>query len=102
METRGGNNREMSAAAAQLLARVQAKLPPPPPIPRLTRWRMLIQTFLHDPSIDRRPFWYLLIRIGISILIGISLFVVGGKWGFAIALGLFVVGVGVSVRIRRF
>ena len=57
---------------------------------------MPLQTFLHDPSIDRRPFWYLLIRIGISILIGISLFVVGGKWGFAIALGLFVVGVGVK------
>lgn len=44
----------------------------------------------------------MLIRIGISALIIVSLFVIGGQLGFAIAIGLFVVGVGVSLRIRRF
>ena len=47
------------------------------------------------------PLWLLLVRIGISVLIVISLFVVGGQVGFIIALALFVVGVGVSLRIRR-
>jgi hypothetical protein len=47
------------------------------------------------------PLWLLLVRIGISVLIVISLFVVGGQVGFIIALVLFVVGVGVSIRIRR-
>jgi len=77
------------------------KLPPTPPVVEESRWRQLLAR-LKDPSFDRRPLWLLLIRIGISILIVVSLFVVGGQVGFVIALALFVVGVGVSMRIRRF
>jgi hypothetical protein len=101
METQDSQNNGRSAAAQQLLEAVTKKLPPPPPLPRLTRWRLALHALLNDPSIDRRPLWFLLIRIGISILIAVSLFVVGGQVGFVIALGLFVVGVGVSMRIRR-
>jgi hypothetical protein len=68
----------------------------------LTRWRRALHRLLNDPTVNRRPLWYLLIRIGISALIIVSLFVIGGQLGFAIAIGLFVVGVGVSLRIRRF
>ena len=46
--------------------------------------------------------WWVLVRVGISILIVISLFVVGGRVGFITALALLVVGVGVSLRIRRY
>jgi hypothetical protein len=68
---------------------------------QLTRWRTALHRLLNDPSVDRRPLWYLLIRIGISALIIVSLFVIGGQLGFVIAIALFVVGVGVSLRIRR-
>ena len=66
------------------------------------RGRGVLHALFKDPSVDRRPLWLLLIRIGISVLIVVSLFVVGGQVGFVIALALFVVGVGVSMRIRRF
>lgn len=69
---------------------------------RLTRWRRALHRLLNDPSVDRRPLWFLLIRLGISVLIVISLFVIGGQLGFVIAIALFVVGVGVSLRIRRY
>ncbi len=69
---------------------------------QLTGWRRALHRLLNDRTIDRRPVWYLLIRIGISALIIVSLFVIGGQVGFAIAIALFVVGVGVSLRIRRF
>jgi len=102
METQGGEDRGSTVTTTQLAAKLASKLPPAPPISRLTRWRMSLHALLKNPSIDRRPFWFLLIRIGISVLIGISLFVIGGQLGFIIAIGLFVVGVGVSLRIRRF
>jgi hypothetical protein len=69
---------------------------------RFERWRAAFHALLNDPSIDRRPWYYLLLRIGITVLIGVFLFGVGGQVGFVIALALFVVGVGVSFRIRRF
>lgn len=68
----------------------------------LTRWRRAFHRLLNDPTVDRRPLWYLLIRIGITALIIVSLFVIGGQVGFGIAIALFIVGVGVSLRIRRF
>ena len=101
METRKGEDKGSSVAVEQLYARLAKKLPPPPPLPWLTRWRMIIHEMLTSPSIDRRPLWWTLIRVGISVLIAISVFVVGGRVGFIIGLGLFVVGVGVSLRVRR-
>jgi hypothetical protein len=101
MATQSGEERRSTAKTAQPAARPASKLPLAPPSSWLTRWRMTLHALLTDPSIDRRPLWYLLIRIGISVLIAISLFGVGGQVGFAIAVALFVVGVGVSLRIRR-
>ena len=84
METRNGDDKESSVAAQQLHARISKKLPPAPPRPRLT------------------PFWLLVIRAGISVLILISLFVVGGRVGFIMGLALLVVGVLISLRLRRY
>ena len=102
METRSGEHKRSSVTAEQVYEAVSKKLPPRPPLPRLTRWRMILQAILTSPSIDRRPLWWALARVGISVLIAISLFVIGGQLGFIIGLALFVVGVGVSLRIRRF
>jgi hypothetical protein len=102
MKMQGSQDDQRSVTAQQALEAATKKRPPLPPPSRLTRWRLALHALLTDPSIDRRPLWFLLIRIGISVLIVISLFVVGGQAGFVIALGLFVVGVGVSLRIRRF
>ena len=99
METQSSQNDGRPATARQALTK---KLPAAAPRHWLTRWRLALHALRNDPSIDRRPAWFLLIRIGISVLIVISLFVIGGQAGFVIALGLFVVGVGVSLRIRRF
>jgi len=63
---------------------VSRKLPPARPLPWLT------------------PFWLLLMRAAISVLILVSLFVIGGRVGFIIGLALFAVGVLISVRIRRY
>ena len=79
---------------------METRLPPRPPLPRLTRWRMILHSILTSP--DRRPLRWALARVGISVLIAISLFGIGGQLGFIIALALLVVGVGVSFRIRRF
>jgi membrane-bound ClpP family serine protease len=97
METHGNQDGGRSAAAQELLERVSKKRPPAPPR-REPTWRDALHALLTNPSVDR---WFLLIRIGISVLIVISLFVVGGQVGFVIALALFVVGVVVSMRIRR-
>jgi hypothetical protein len=43
---------------------------------------------------------YFVARITITILIGVSLFVVGGMLGLTIAVILFAVGLGLSVRLR--
>jgi hypothetical protein len=102
MATQSGQDKRSTETTAQLAAKPAGKLPPDPPIPQLTRWRMTLHALLTDPAIDRRPLWYLLIRIGITVLIAISLFGVGGQVGFTIAAALFVVGVGVSLRVRRF
>ena len=84
METRNGDHEESSVTAEQIQAIVSRKLPPTPP----PRWLT--------------PFRWLLIRVGISVLILTSLFVVGGRVGFIIGLALFVVGILISVRIRRY
>jgi len=83
METRSSDDKGSSVTAEQLRKTVSRKLPPGRP-PWLT------------------PFWLLLIRAGISVLILVSLFVVGGRVGFIIGLALFVVGILISVRIRRY
>jgi hypothetical protein len=98
MDTKDSPNRGRSPAAQQLLERVSKKLPPEPLNVEQPRWRLFVRALLEDPS--HRLLW-LLLRIGISVLIVVSLFVVGGQVGFIIALALFVVGVGVSMRIRR-
>jgi hypothetical protein len=87
-------------SAHQLAVRLASKLPPP--VRRAPGWRDVLHALLRDPSVDRRPLWLLLIRIGLSVLIAISLFVIGGQLGFVIGLALFVVGPGLSARIRRF
>ena len=89
-------NRGRSAAVHEVLERISKKLPPPPVQREPSPWEVLHALFK-----DRRM-WFLVARIGISVLIHVCLFVVRGPLGFMIALALFVVGVGISMRMRRF
>jgi hypothetical protein len=89
-----------SVTAAQLAEIIGRKLPPRPPPSLWERVRAVVVVLLWDRSAETRLLRYFVARITISILIGISLFVVGGMLGLTIAVILFAVGLALSVRLR--
>src|SRR5689334_13122045 len=89
-----------SVTAAQLAEIVGRKLPPRPPPSLWERVRAFVVVVLWDRSAETRLLRYFVARITISILIGVSLFVVGGMLGLTIAVILFAVGLALSVRLR--
>ncbi len=89
-----------SVTAAQLAEIIGRKLPPRPPPSLWERVRAFVVVLLWDRSAETRLLRYFVARITISILIGISLFVVGGMLGLTIAVILFAVGLALSVRLR--
>src|SRR5262245_64892613 len=93
--------KQSSVTAAQVYEIVSRKLPPRPPPSRWEMFRAFVGVGLTDTSDEIRVLRYFVARIVISVLIGVSLLVVGGTLGFTIALLLFALGLATSVRIRR-
>src|SRR5690242_16646350 len=90
-----------SVTAEQLAARLAQKLPPRPPPSAWERAWDFVTVGLWSTSNEIRVLRYFAARALITISIGVSLFVVGGKLGLTIAVILLALGITLSIRIRR-